>query len=210
MFALAVAALLGIFAVYTAFVGDTTPLVGVAQAAEGQHAGKPVKLTGEVLRHSGNAADARRPSHHPSDNGTARTVRVVYHGDVPDAFGDGKHVVVDGRMQDGAFDAKTDSLVTKCPSKYSRTKLGIADGCARPRRARSSPCCSPSTPRSSARSPASAATAAWSASARNALYGLLAPCSWPTRCCSPRSCATTSRSTVVAEHVARAADALPA
>jgi len=118
VFALAVAALLGIFAVYTAFVGDTTPLVGVAQAAEGQHAGKPVKLTGEVLRHSGNAATAGGLAITLKDNGTARTVRVVYHGDVPDAFGDGKHVVVDGRMQNGVFVAKTDSLVTKCPSKY--------------------------------------------------------------------------------------------
>ena len=46
------------------------------------------------------------------------TVEVVYKGSVPDAFRVGREVVVDGSMQNGVFQAKRDSLVTKCPSKY--------------------------------------------------------------------------------------------
>jgi cytochrome c-type biogenesis protein CcmE len=46
-------------------------------------------------------------------------VPVVYRGSVPDQFKLGRHVVVDGRYRNGVFVAKPDSLVTKCPSKYT-------------------------------------------------------------------------------------------
>jgi cytochrome c-type biogenesis protein CcmE len=47
------------------------------------------------------------------------TVPVVYKGSVPDLMGAGRDVVVDGRMRNGVFVAVPDTLVTKCPSKYS-------------------------------------------------------------------------------------------
>ena len=53
--------------------------------------------------------------------GTA-SVPVVYHGSVPDLFRVGRHVVLDGRLQNGVFVGVRDSLVTKCPSKYAPKK----------------------------------------------------------------------------------------
>jgi cytochrome c-type biogenesis protein CcmE len=49
-------------------------------------------------------------------------VPVVYHGSVPDLFKVGRHIVVDGRYRNGVFVARHDTLVTKCPSKYTPTK----------------------------------------------------------------------------------------
>ena len=53
------------------------------------------------------------------DDATRATVPVAYTGSVPDAFKPTRHVIVTGRMQDGVFVGEPDSLLTKCPSKYS-------------------------------------------------------------------------------------------
>ena len=50
--------------------------------------------------------------------GTA-TVPVVYRGSVPDLFRSGRDVVVDGKLGNGVFVAVPNTLVTKCPSKYT-------------------------------------------------------------------------------------------
>ena len=50
--------------------------------------------------------------------GTA-TVPVVYTGSVPDQFKKGRDIVVDGKLRNGVFVAVPNTLVTKCPSKYS-------------------------------------------------------------------------------------------
>jgi cytochrome c-type biogenesis protein CcmE len=54
------------------------------------------------------------------------TVRVLYTGSVPDLFKPGRHLVVDGKLQDGVFVATPGSMVTKCPSKYSDQPLPAA------------------------------------------------------------------------------------
>jgi cytochrome c-type biogenesis protein CcmE len=38
---------------------------------------------------------------------------------VPDPFREGREVIVTGHMDDGTFIADRDSLVTKCPSKFT-------------------------------------------------------------------------------------------
>ncbi|MGD9696798.1 MAG: cytochrome c maturation protein CcmE [Thermoleophilia bacterium] len=48
-----------------------------------------------------------------------QTVKVVYHGTVPDQFKVGREVVVTGEMKGGVFQAKADSLITLCPSKFT-------------------------------------------------------------------------------------------
>jgi cytochrome c-type biogenesis protein CcmE len=118
VFALVIASILGTFAVYTALVSDTTPLIGVAQAAAGDKAGQNVKLTGEVVSFTGDASTDAGMRIMLADYGTKQTIPVVYHGSIPDAFKVGRQIVLDGRAASGVFNAKTDSLVTKCPSKY--------------------------------------------------------------------------------------------
>jgi cytochrome c-type biogenesis protein CcmE len=119
VFALVIASILGTFAVYTALVSDTTPLIGVAQASAGDKAGENVKLTGKVLAFSGDASTDAGLRITLADYTTNQTIPVVYHGSVPDAFKAGRQIVVDGKAASGVFHAKADSLVTKCPSKYT-------------------------------------------------------------------------------------------
>jgi cytochrome c-type biogenesis protein CcmE len=45
---------------------------------------------------------------------------VRYTGAVPDPFREGREVIVTGAMRNGVFVAEEDSLVTKCPSKFSK------------------------------------------------------------------------------------------
>ena len=45
-------------------------------------------------------------------------IRVTYSGALPDTFDKGAEVIVEGRMENGCFAAKT--LMTKCPSKYEK------------------------------------------------------------------------------------------
>ena len=119
VFALVIASLLGTFAVYTALVSDTTPLIGVAEAAAGQKAGEDVKLTGKVVSFSGDASTDAGMRITLADYGDGQTIPVVYRGSVPDAFKAGREIVLDGTATGGVFHAKADSLVTKCPSKYT-------------------------------------------------------------------------------------------
>lgn len=49
---------------------------------------------------------------------TGQILWVDYRGAVPDTFQAGAEVIVEGRMADGAFQAR--SLMTKCPSKYEK------------------------------------------------------------------------------------------
>ena len=47
------------------------------------------------------------------------TVKVLYTGSVPDLFKVGRHIVVDGELQQGTFVTEPGSMITKCPSKYA-------------------------------------------------------------------------------------------
>jgi cytochrome c-type biogenesis protein CcmE len=119
VFVVAIAALLGTFAVYTALIGDTTPLVGVAEAAAGKHKGESVRITGKVVSHTGDAGTPAGMVIVLEDNESAQRLQVHYRGSVPDAFRDGRRIVVDGRLDGQTFAAVKDTLVTKCPSKYT-------------------------------------------------------------------------------------------
>ncbi|MEI7439001.1 MAG: cytochrome c maturation protein CcmE [Thermoleophilia bacterium] len=115
--ALAVASLLGTFAVYTAFADSSIPVLGVAQASTG-YDGQKVRLEGKVTETSGDAADPHGMRFILQDNEHAATMPVEYHGAVPDAYRVGRAIVIDGTFKNGVFTAIPDTLVTKCPSKY--------------------------------------------------------------------------------------------
>lgn len=49
-----------------------------------------------------------------------KSIPVRYSGQVPDPFREGREVIVTGSVSDGGtFVAERDSLITKCPSKFS-------------------------------------------------------------------------------------------
>ena len=47
---------------------------------------------------------------------------VTYTGSVPDPFREGREVIVSGELKQGTFVAERDSLVTKCPSKFTKRR----------------------------------------------------------------------------------------
>jgi cytochrome c-type biogenesis protein CcmE len=47
------------------------------------------------------------------------SVPVRYEGAVPDPFREGREVIVTGALRNGTLVAERDSLITKCPSKFS-------------------------------------------------------------------------------------------
>ena len=54
------------------------------------------------------------------DRDGSESVPVVYSGVVPDPFREGREVIVEGELREGTFVAERDSLVTKCPSKFTK------------------------------------------------------------------------------------------
>jgi cytochrome c-type biogenesis protein CcmE len=117
--ALSVAAVLVIFLVYTSIAGGT-PLVQPSELAKER--GKTVTLAGIVVRPHGDPRSHAGLQFRLRDFAGKTEVPVVYHGSVPDLFKAGRKVVVDGTLAHGIFVGKTDSLVTKCPSKYQAGK----------------------------------------------------------------------------------------
>ena len=114
--ALSVAAVLAIFLLYTSIAGGGTPSLRPSQLPG--HKGK-VSLVGRVVgKPSGDAHGAGLRFRLRDVKGSA-TVAVLYHGTVPDLFRSGRDVVVRGRLLGGVFVAIPNSLLTKCPSKYT-------------------------------------------------------------------------------------------
>lgn len=48
------------------------------------------------------------------------SIPVAYSGVVPDPFREGREVIISGEVREGRLVAERDSLVTKCPSKFSK------------------------------------------------------------------------------------------
>jgi cytochrome c-type biogenesis protein CcmE len=118
--ALSVAAVLAVFLLYVSIAGGRTAQFKPSELAG--HKGS-VSLVGKVVgpvRGAGYSKQGLR--FRVGDIGGTATVPVVYHGSVPDQFKLGRHVVLTGRYTNGTFVAKPDTLVTKCPSKYSPKK----------------------------------------------------------------------------------------
>ena len=120
MFALSVAAVLAVFLLYVSIAGGRTPQLSPSQLS-GHH--ERVSLVGKVAGPVHGTSYSNGGMHFKvADIGGSASVPVVYHGSVPDLFKVGRHVVIDGRLRNGVFVAQRDTLVTKCPSKYSPKK----------------------------------------------------------------------------------------
>jgi cytochrome c-type biogenesis protein CcmE len=117
--ALSVAAVLAVFLLYTSIAGGGTPSLRPSQLPG--HAGT-VSLAGRVVGPVTGDAHAGGLRFRMRDVQGTAVVPVVYHGTVPDPFRVGRDVAVTGTVRNGVFVAERDSLVTKCPSKYSDKK----------------------------------------------------------------------------------------
>ena len=117
--ALSVAVMLAGALVYTSFSASSEAR-SPSQLAASAAPGRSYTLTGKVVpgyRQVGNVLTFRVRDR----TGTA-SVPVRYSGAVPDPFRAGREVIVTVRKQGDVFVGQKDSLVTKCPSKFTASK----------------------------------------------------------------------------------------
>ncbi len=121
--ALALAGLLGGWLIWTSIGGSLETYTSPSGLVTGAD-GTTYRLNGKVA--PGTPADAAERAQTAEGLRfvvrdkvrTTVTVPVVYRGTVPDAFRDGREIVVTGRMENGTFQAERGSLITLCPSKF--------------------------------------------------------------------------------------------
>ena len=115
--ALGTAVLLAAALVYTSFSASTeakepSQLIGAASGSSAELTGRVVK--GSVRR------DGDDLSFRVADrDGGGESLPVTYSGVVPDPFRGGREIVLTGELERGTFVGEPDTLVTKCPSKFT-------------------------------------------------------------------------------------------
>ena len=120
--ALSAAVLLAAGLVYTSF-SASSEAKEPSQLA-GADPSKTYELTGDVVPGSIHHGSGDQLDFQISDRDGSHPIPVTYTGTVPDPFRDGREVIVTGKLQDGTFVGERDSLITKCPSKFTTTTSG--------------------------------------------------------------------------------------
>ena len=116
--ALGVAVLLAVALVYTSFSASTetkepSQLLGATPGTRSELTGRVVK--GSVRR------DGDEMRFRVADRDDAsKSIAVIYNGTVPDPFRGGREIVLKGAVEGkGVLAGQPDTLVTKCPSKFT-------------------------------------------------------------------------------------------
>lgn len=115
--ALSVAVLLAVALIYTSFSASTE----AKEPSEllGASPGTSYEMTGEVvkgsIRHVGNGIAFRVVDR----DGGGKALPVTYQGTVPDPFRGGREIVLTGSLENGTFVGEPETLITKCPSKFT-------------------------------------------------------------------------------------------
>ena len=115
--ALSAAVLLASALIYTSFSASSEAVTPSA-LAHGAAGGRSYQLTGKVVNGSIRDIPGGKVFRVRDRNGHA-SVPVRYVGAVPDPFRDGREVIVTVRRRGDLYVGERDSLVTKCPSKFS-------------------------------------------------------------------------------------------
>ena len=120
--ALGVAVLLAVALVYTSFTASTqakepSQILSAAPGTSYDMTGKVVKGSVED-RGSGSAFEV------VDRDGNGRPLPVTYSGTIPDPFRGGREIVLTGALENGTFVGEPDTLVTKCPSKFTTKSDG--------------------------------------------------------------------------------------
>ena len=114
--ALGAAVLLAGALLYTSFSASSEAR-SPSQLASSAVAGKTYQLTGKVV--AGYQRDGTVTNFRVRDRSGNVSVPVRYEGVLPDPFRAGREVIVDVRKEGDVFVGEKDSLVTKCPSKFT-------------------------------------------------------------------------------------------
>jgi cytochrome c-type biogenesis protein CcmE len=121
--ALSTAVLLAAALVYTSF-SASSEAVKPSQLIAHADPNRSYHLTGKVVNGSIHKQGGTTIFEVRDRDGTAaKAVQIRYTGSVPDPFRDGREVIVDVKKGSGnTFIGAPDSLITKCPSKFSAKK----------------------------------------------------------------------------------------
>ena len=119
--ALGMALVLSTFMLYTAIKGGDVqePVLRANElVAQRELAMKERVQVDGIAAGPTSGAPGERFSFYITDRDGGSRTKVEYSGSVPDAFRVGRNVIVTGTLVKGVFQAKPNSLVTKCPSKF--------------------------------------------------------------------------------------------
>jgi cytochrome c-type biogenesis protein CcmE len=115
--ALSAALLLATALIYTSF-SASSEAVTPSRLVAGADSGRAYQLTGKVV--DGSVSDIPGgKTFRVRDRDGSTSVPVRYVGAVPDPFREGREVIITVRKQGETFVGERDSLVTKCPSKFT-------------------------------------------------------------------------------------------
>jgi cytochrome c-type biogenesis protein CcmE len=117
--ALCAAVFLASALVYTSF-SASSEAKSPSQLLSSAKAGSSYQLTGKVVANSVSRSDGVLRFRVMDRDGRGAQVPVVYRGAVPDPFREGREVIINvHKGTNGTFVGEGDSLVTKCPSKFT-------------------------------------------------------------------------------------------
>ena len=116
--ALSAAVLLAGALVYTSLLSSSESVTPSDLVAGGAGADSSYPLTGKVVDGSIRTTDGGVDFRVRDREGTT-SVPVSYSGAIPDPFREGREVIITVRKQGATFVGERDSLVTKCPSKFT-------------------------------------------------------------------------------------------
>jgi cytochrome c-type biogenesis protein CcmE len=120
--ALSVAVLLAVGLVYTSFSASTeakepSQLLSAAPGTSYEMTGRVVKGS---VRREGEGISFRVVDR----DGGSKSLPVTYNGTVPDPFRGGREIILTGSVENGVFVGEPDTLITKCPSKFTTKSDG--------------------------------------------------------------------------------------
>jgi len=115
--ALSAAVLLAAALVYTSFSASTE----AKQPSQlvSSPSGTTAELTGRVVRRSVRHDGASLRFRVADRDNAGASIPVTYSGTVPDPFRGGREIVLTGAVRNGVFVGERDTLITKCPSKFT-------------------------------------------------------------------------------------------
>jgi cytochrome c-type biogenesis protein CcmE len=120
--ALSTAVLLAVALIYTSFSAST-------EAKEPSQLlsappGATYEMTGKVVKGSIQRDGAGIAFRVVDRDGKGESLPVTYRGTVPDPFRGGREIVLTGAIQNGVFVGEPETLITKCPSKFTTKSDG--------------------------------------------------------------------------------------
>src|SRR5689334_15314709 len=126
--ALSVAVLLAVALIYTSFSASTQ-----AKEPSQVHSSAPgtkTEMNGKVVPGSIKQVGEGITFQVKDRKGSGETMDVSYQGAIPDPFRGGREIVLTGAYENGTFVGEPESLITKCPSKFTTNASESASACS--------------------------------------------------------------------------------